>query len=77
MDADFDMPPPLMNMFIVSTDTLRGRKFDQRLPTEWKDRPPLFDVKNTDKRRWRQQEQKEEDPILLKGVSMVKLFLQF
>ena len=57
-----------MNMFIISTDTLRGRKFDQKLPTEWRDKPPLFDVP-TNNRRGRRQDQKEEDPLLLKGVS--------
>jgi hypothetical protein len=71
---DVDAPPPLLQLFINSTDTLRRREIEQRIPTEWNDKPPLFFVRVTQRRRfWRgPQEEKvteDEDPNLLKGVS--------
>jgi hypothetical protein len=73
MMEDPDIPPPLMEMFINSTDTLRGRTVSQSMPPTWNDRPPLFSIEsNTTKLRgWRRApppEEKEEDPVLLKGV---------
>ena len=74
---DNDTPPALLNMFINSTDTLQGRTFDQTVPTEWNDKPPLFDPPPVEtKRRWGglrslgDPPKKEEDPVLLKGVSL-------
>jgi hypothetical protein len=40
-----DAPPGLKEMFINSTDTLRHRTLNQRIPKEWNDKPPLFEVK--------------------------------
>jgi hypothetical protein len=76
MTQDTDVPPPLMQMFINSTDTLRQRQLEQRIPSEWNDRPPLFFVRLAQRRRfWRgPQEEKvteDEDPNLLKGVSLI------
>lgn len=73
-----DAPPSLMQMFINSTDTLQHREIDQRIPSEWNDRVPLFFVKVPQRRRfWRgPQEEKvseDEDPNLLKGVSTISV----
>ena len=75
---DNDAPPALLNMFINSTDTLQGRTFDQYVPTEWNDKPPLFDPPPVETRsRWGvlrsrgDPPKKEEDPVLLKGVRSV------
>ena len=71
-----DAPPDLSEMFINSTDTLRKREINQKIPETWNDRPPLFDV-ITSKRQsflWRQPKEdtvtEQEDPNLLKGVSI-------
>jgi hypothetical protein len=68
MEGNNEMPPNLMDMFINSTDTLRGRMINQSMPSTWNDHPPLFEVPD-DRRRRRGTEQLEEDPVLLKGVS--------
>mmetsp|Transcript_13707 Transcript_13707/g.15253 ORF Transcript_13707/g.15253 Transcript_13707/m.15253 type:complete len:693 (+) Transcript_13707:100-2178(+) len=69
-----DLPPDLSEMFINSTDTLRKREINQKIPETWNDRPPLFDV-ITSKRQsflWRQPKEdtvtEQEDPNLLKGM---------
>lgn len=74
---DGDTPPALLNMFINSTDTLKGRMFDQSISTEWNDKPPLFDPRPAEPRSRignflrgpPEPPKKEEDPVLLKGVS--------
>eukprot|EP00934_Nitzschia_sp_Nitz4_P002802 Nitzschia sp. Nitz4//scaffold530_size3649//1391//3416//NITZ4_009262-RA/size3649-augustus-gene-0.2-mRNA-1//-1//CDS//3329554111//2792//frame0 len=68
-----DAPPPLMSMFINSTDTLRRREINQRIPQEWSDSPPLFHVRVSQRRKfWRGPQEEnvteEEDPNLLKGM---------
>ena len=79
-DNNNDLPPPLTDMFINSTDTLQRRKINQKIPSTWNDHPPLFPVSKPQRRlfgRSQQQQQreqaatKEEDPILLKGVSAI------
>jgi hypothetical protein len=77
---DPDMPPPLMEMFINSTDTLRGRMVAQSMPPTWNDRPPLFRIESNKNRMrgWRRAppaEEKDEDPVLLKGVRILSLIL--
>ena len=69
-----DRPPPLMDMFINSTDTLRKRQINQKMSHTWNDRPPLFQISRPQRRRFwggPQEEQvtEDEDPNLLKGVS--------
>lgn len=67
-------PPPLTEMFITSSDTLRHRDIVQRIPPEWNDRPPLFHIRIPQRRRfWRGPQEEDvtedENPNLLKGVS--------
>jgi hypothetical protein len=77
-----DTPPSLTDMFITSTDSLRQRTINQKIPPSWSDRPPLFAAKIPSSfprlpYLWRKpppQEDpismpQEEDPNLLKGVS--------
>jgi hypothetical protein len=69
-----DIPPPLMDLFINSTDTLRRRQINQKMPATWNDKPPLFQIATQQRRRfWRAPQEaqvtEEEDPNLLKGVS--------
>lgn len=66
-------PPPLTEMFIKSSDTLRHREVGQVIPPEWNDRPPLFHVRVPQRRRfWRGPREEDvtedEDPNLLKGM---------
>jgi hypothetical protein len=72
-EYDGDMPPALMDMFINSTDTLRRRQINQKMPETWNVRPPLFQVSRQQRQRfWKapqqQQVTEDEDPNLLKGV---------
>ncbi|MGK3740586.1 MAG: hypothetical protein ACI8RD_009671 [Bacillariaceae sp.] len=75
-----DQPPGLSEMFINSTDTLRQREINQKIPETWNDRPPLFLV--VSKRQsflWRQPKEdtvitEQEDPNLLKGVSILFVY---
>eukprot|EP00980_Cylindrotheca_fusiformis_P017472 scaffold5466_cov90-Cylindrotheca_fusiformis.AAC.4 len=71
-----DRPPALLSMFINSTDTLRQRAIDQTMSSEWNDKPPLFtQYKPMRPRFWQApvdtQVSEQEDPTLLKGVSMI------
>ncbi|VEU39932.1 unnamed protein product [Pseudo-nitzschia multistriata] len=75
-----DLPPGLGEMFINSTDTLRHREINQKIPEAWNDRPPLFAIAPPAQRRgfvWRKQQPSPteaepgdscEDPNLLKGM---------
>ena len=77
---DTDLPPGLGEMFINSTDTLRHREINQKIPETWNDRPPLFAIGPPSQKRsflWRKPQSEEdvartvqEDPNLLKGVSV-------
>jgi hypothetical protein len=75
-----DQPPGLSEMFINSTDTLRQREINQKIPETWNDRPPLFLVisKRQSGFLWRQKEDtaitEQEDPNLLKGVSILFVY---
>ena len=75
-----DLPPRLAEMFINSTDTLRHREINQKIPETWNDRPPLFEINESPKKSsflWTAQNNQpakenaaeQEDPNLLKGVS--------
>ena len=77
-----DLPPGLGEMFINSTDTLRHREINQKIPETWNDRPPLFAINPSSQRRtflgWNRKASRseddlspteQEDPNLLKGVS--------
>ena len=73
MEGIRETPPPLMDLYISSTDTLRGRLIDQTMPASWNDRPPLFKVEKNEKRLWRIATREgecveEEDPASLKDV---------
>jgi hypothetical protein len=75
-------PPGLTDMFITSTDSLRHRTINQKLPPTWKDRPPLFEMNIPSSYSrlpslWRKPPppeenvtERQEDPNLLKGVSL-------
>jgi hypothetical protein len=74
-----DQPPGLSEMFINSTDTLRQREINQKIPETWNDRPPLFLVVSKKQSfLWRQKEDtditEQEDPNLLKGVSILLVY---
>jgi hypothetical protein len=79
--TDFpDRPPPLVSMFINSTDTLRHRQLDQKMIgfQAWNDKPPLFtQYKPKSQRFWQApvdtEISEQEDPTLLKGVSQCLL----
>jgi hypothetical protein len=71
-----DVPPGLTDMFINSSDSLRHRTINQKIPPTWNDRPPLFETKVPSRTRpylWRKPQEdnitEKEDPNLLKGVS--------
>jgi hypothetical protein len=75
-----DAPPSLMQMFINSTDALRHRGINQKIPPTWNDRPPLFEINVPSKRRpylWGKPAEdhvtEQEDPNLLKGVSLMSV----
>jgi hypothetical protein len=80
MTEENDAPPPLEQMFINSSDTLRRREINQKIPSEWNDRPPLLHVQVPQRRRiWGRNQSKvlteDEDRNLLKGVSMEALWV--
>jgi hypothetical protein len=84
-----DTPPGLTDMFITSTDSLRHRTINQKLPPTWKDRPPLFPVNVPSSYSrlpylWRKPppqddpvSEKQEDPNLLKGVSLICIVIKY
>mmetsp|Transcript_27321 Transcript_27321/g.74738 ORF Transcript_27321/g.74738 Transcript_27321/m.74738 type:complete len:702 (+) Transcript_27321:258-2363(+) len=77
-----ELPPGLSEMFINSTDSLRHREINQKIPETWNERPPLFAPCPNSKRRgflWRKTTESAEDedsdekehtenPNLLKGM---------
>ena len=80
----YDAPPGLNDMFINSSDSLRHRSINQKIPSTWNDKPPLFELNIPSRSRpylWRKPKEdhvtEEEDPNLLKGVSchVVYMFL--
>ncbi|KAL3925481.1 MAG: hypothetical protein SGILL_000373 [Bacillariaceae sp.] len=73
--GDTDMPPSLMEMFINSTDSLRHRSINQKIPATWSDKPPLFEINVPSKSRTsffgrpkQDRVTEDEDPNLLKGM---------
>ena len=73
-EENLNAPPTFKEMFIISTDTLRGRKIDQALPETWNDHPPLFKIQQQKlpRRIWQRlpqnDEEGHEDENLLKEV---------
>lgn len=75
-----DDPPGLSEMFINSIDTLQHREINQSIPNVWNDRPPLLYTGKLGVRRSflkrengspkNKDDPEEEDPKLLKGVSV-------
>lgn len=79
VEEDINLPPGLSEMFINSSDSLRHREINQKVPETWNDRPPLFAVAPPAQRRgfiWRKSQTTgssadkvyNEDPNLLKGM---------
>ncbi|KAG7368358.1 TLD domain containing protein [Nitzschia inconspicua] len=73
--TSFDAPPGLTEMFINSTDSLRHRSINQKIPPSWNDHPPLFVINVPSRTRpylWRKPQEdlvtEKEDPNLLKGM---------
>ena len=79
MSDEMERPPPLLEMFISSVDTLRKREINQKIAMGWNERPPLFRQFRPKRQRFWQTAVSEEivteaeDPTLLKGVSSLKM----